>query len=194
MGDHAIEATRSRPGVQEGPARRRRDRPRRRARRDLRLPRPERRRQVDDRSDADDAAAAHVRARRGSAASTSCTEGPQVRAAIGAALQEAALDPLLTGREHLRLQASLQALPRDDAQPARRRAARARRPHGGGRPQGQGLLGRDEAPARPRAGARPPPAHPLPRRADDRPRHPEPDRALGGGRPARARGRASPSS
>src|SRR5438876_6833078 len=38
-------------------------------------------------------------------------EGPQVRAAIGAALQEAALDPLLTGREHLRLQASLQALP-----------------------------------------------------------------------------------
>src|SRR6266516_6982342 len=41
------------------------------------------------------------------------TEGPQVRAAIGAALQEAALDPLLTGREHLRLQASLQALPRE---------------------------------------------------------------------------------
>src|SRR4051812_37409495 len=30
-------------------------------------------------------------------------EGPAVRAAIGAALQEAALDPLLTGREHLRL-------------------------------------------------------------------------------------------
>jgi ABC-2 type transport system ATP-binding protein len=41
-------------------------------------------------------------------------EGPQVRAAIGAALQEAALDGLLTGREHLRLQASLQALPRHD--------------------------------------------------------------------------------
>src|ERR671930_2336553 len=40
------------------------------------------------------------------------SEGPEVRAAIGAALQEAALDPLLTGREHLRLQASLQALPR----------------------------------------------------------------------------------
>jgi ABC-2 type transport system ATP-binding protein len=37
-------------------------------------------------------------------------EGPRVRGAIGAALQEAALDPLLTGREHLRLQASLQAL------------------------------------------------------------------------------------
>jgi ABC-2 type transport system ATP-binding protein len=41
-------------------------------------------------------------------------EGPQVRARIGAALQEAALDPLLTGREHLRLQATLQALPRGD--------------------------------------------------------------------------------
>src|SRR5918911_4189385 len=40
-------------------------------------------------------------------------EGPAVRSAIGAALQEAALDPLLTGREHLRLQASLQALPRE---------------------------------------------------------------------------------
>src|ERR1041385_1990218 len=42
------------------------------------------------------------------------SEGPSVRASIGAALQEAALDPLLTGREHLRLQASLQGLPRAD--------------------------------------------------------------------------------
>jgi len=41
-------------------------------------------------------------------------QGPQVRERIGAALQEAALDPLLTGREHLRLQTSLQALPRDE--------------------------------------------------------------------------------
>jgi ABC-2 type transport system ATP-binding protein len=41
-------------------------------------------------------------------------DGPNVRSRIGAALQEAALDPLLTGREHLRLQASLQALPRHD--------------------------------------------------------------------------------
>src|SRR5487761_565326 len=46
-------------------------------------------------------------------------EGPQVRSRIGAALQEAALDGLLTGREHLRLQAALQALPRNE------RAARA---------------------------------------------------------------------
>src|SRR5881398_2409036 len=42
------------------------------------------------------------------------TQGQHVRAAIGAALQEAALDPYLTGREHLRLQASLQALPRGE--------------------------------------------------------------------------------
>src|SRR5438105_1710614 len=40
-------------------------------------------------------------------------EGPRVRAAIGAALQDVALDPLLTGREHLRLQAALHGLGRD---------------------------------------------------------------------------------
>ena len=40
------------------------------------------------------------------------TEGPKVRSVIGAALQEAALDPLLTGRDHLKLQTMLQAIPR----------------------------------------------------------------------------------
>ncbi len=45
-------------------------------------------------------------------------DGPKVRAAIGAALQEAALDPLLTGRDHLRLQATLQGIPRGE-RPAR---------------------------------------------------------------------------
>jgi ABC-2 type transport system ATP-binding protein len=39
-------------------------------------------------------------------------EGPQVRRSIGAALQEAALDPLLTGREHLRLQCALHGISR----------------------------------------------------------------------------------
>ncbi len=39
-------------------------------------------------------------------------EGQHVRAAIGAALQEAALDPLLTGREHLRLQTALHGMAR----------------------------------------------------------------------------------
>src|ERR1700753_3544995 len=47
-------------------------------------------------------------------------QGAQVRATIGAALQEAALDPILTGREHLNLQATLQGLP-----------AAGRRPRGG---------------------------------------------------------------
>src|SRR5438105_4837020 len=45
-------------------------------------------------------------------------EGPKVRAAIGAALQEAALDPLLTGREHLRLQMALHGVSRAE-RPAR---------------------------------------------------------------------------
>jgi ABC-2 type transport system ATP-binding protein len=37
-------------------------------------------------------------------------QGSQVRSTIGAALQEAALDPVLTGREHLLLQATLQGI------------------------------------------------------------------------------------
>jgi ABC-2 type transport system ATP-binding protein len=45
-------------------------------------------------------------------------QGPAVRRTIGAALQEAALDPLLTGREHLKLQLALHGI---------RRAERSRR-------------------------------------------------------------------
>src|SRR5918912_1345837 len=37
-------------------------------------------------------------------------DGPRVRRVIGAALQEAALDPLLTGREHLRLQTAMHGI------------------------------------------------------------------------------------
>jgi len=40
--------------------------------------------------------------------------GAKVRASIGVALQDVALDPLLTGREHMRLQAGLQGIPRDE--------------------------------------------------------------------------------
>ena len=43
-------------------------------------------------------------------------QGPKVRAAIGAALQEAALDPLLTGREHLRLQTALHGISGEERQ------------------------------------------------------------------------------
>jgi ABC-2 type transport system ATP-binding protein len=39
-------------------------------------------------------------------------EGPQVRESIGAALQEAALDPHLTGSEHMRLQTALHGIPK----------------------------------------------------------------------------------
>src|SRR6201991_5158062 len=39
-------------------------------------------------------------------------EGSSVRASIGAALQEAALDPLLTGRDHMRLETTLQGVPK----------------------------------------------------------------------------------
>jgi ABC-2 type transport system ATP-binding protein len=42
------------------------------------------------------------------------TDGAAVRESIGAALQEAALDPYLTGREHMRLQAGLHGLSRAD--------------------------------------------------------------------------------
>jgi ABC-2 type transport system ATP-binding protein len=40
------------------------------------------------------------------------TDGAKVREHIGAALQEAALDPYLTAREHMRLQTALHGLPR----------------------------------------------------------------------------------
>jgi ABC-2 type transport system ATP-binding protein len=40
-------------------------------------------------------------------------DGPKIRGIIGVALQEAALDPLLTARDHLRLQATLQSVPKD---------------------------------------------------------------------------------
>ena len=39
-------------------------------------------------------------------------DGPKIRGLIGVALQEAALDPLLTARDHLRLQATLQSVPK----------------------------------------------------------------------------------
>jgi ABC-2 type transport system ATP-binding protein len=43
-------------------------------------------------------------------------QGVKVREVIGAALQEAALDPILTGREHLQLQATLQGISSQDRQ------------------------------------------------------------------------------
>jgi ABC-2 type transport system ATP-binding protein len=42
------------------------------------------------------------------------SEGPEVRALIGAALQEAALDPFLTGREHMKLQTAMHGMRGDE--------------------------------------------------------------------------------
>ena len=42
-------------------------------------------------------------------------DGPAVRDAIGVALQEAALDPLMTAREHMRLQAGMHGIPKDES-------------------------------------------------------------------------------
>jgi ABC-2 type transport system ATP-binding protein len=44
-------------------------------------------------------------------------DGPKVRGLIGVALQEAALDPLLTARDHLRLQSTLQSVPKEERGP-----------------------------------------------------------------------------
>jgi ABC-2 type transport system ATP-binding protein len=41
-------------------------------------------------------------------------QGPEVRRAIGASLQESALDPFLTGTEHMRLQSALHGLPKTE--------------------------------------------------------------------------------
>jgi len=44
------------------------------------------------------------------------TQGPDVRRSIGAALQEAALDPFLTGRDHMRLQTAMHGFPKAERQ------------------------------------------------------------------------------
>ena len=168
-------------------ARRAGHRPRGRGGRDLRLPRPQRRRQDDDGADADDAAAADRRPGHASPATTWSREARAVRASIGVALQEAALDPLMTGRELIRLQATLQGLPAGRGPRARRRPARTGRPGRRRRPPRRHLLGRDEAPARPRRRAGPRTARALPRRADHRPRPGQPQDDLGGGAGAERR-------
>jgi ABC-2 type transport system ATP-binding protein len=42
-------------------------------------------------------------------------QGPEVRRAIGASLQESALDPFLTGREHMKLQSALHGIDRAES-------------------------------------------------------------------------------
>ena len=106
-------------------------------------------------------------------------EGADVRAAIGAALQEAALDPLLTGREHMRLQTTLHGLPKASAR-ARgdELIERVGLADAADRKVG-GYSRRHEAPAGPRAGARAPAARPVPGRADHGPGPAEPRATCG---------------
>ena len=171
------------PRVQGRGARRRRDRPRGPPRRDLRLPRSQRRRQVDHGPHAHHPPASHRGFRVGSPGTTSSRDGAAVRDAIGAALQEAALDPNLTAREHMRLQGALHGMSKADRTRRGDELIERVGPLRGRRPQGRRLLGRHEAPARPRARPAARPARALPRRAHHRPRHPEPHRALGRGGP-----------
>ena len=142
--------------VQEGPARGRRDRPARGARRGVRLPRV--------RTAPGKSTTVHMlttllpptSGRAWVAGHDVVEEGAEVRATIGAALQEAALDPFLTGREHMKLQTALHGMPGAEARERSDAAARARRARAGGRPPRGRLLGRHEAAARPGARARPP--------------------------------------
>ena len=115
-------------------------------------------------------------------------EARAVRGSIGVALQEAALDPLMTGPRADPPAGDAAGPPHRRGQAARRRPARAGRPGRGRRPPGRRLLGRDAAPPRPRRGAGPRAARPLPRRADHRPRPGQPQDDLGGGAGAERRG------
>ena len=140
-----------------------------RARRDLRLPRTERRRQVHDRPHARHAAAPDRRARagrrlrrrrgrrRGAAHDRRRAAGGGARSADDRPRAAAACRARCTG------------CARREARDRARGAARARRPRRRRRPARRHLLRRHAPPPRPRDGARPPPARAVPRRADDRP-------------------------
>ena len=155
--------------------------------RDLRLPRPQRRRQDDHGADADDAAAAdrrprhRRRPRRGQGGAGGARLDRRRPAGSGARPADdrpRADPPAGDPAGH----------PDRGGQAARRRPARAGRPGRRRRPPRRHLLGRDAAPARPRRGARPRAARPLPRRADHRPRPGQPQDDLGGGAGAERRG------
>src|SRR3954454_22387699 len=159
-----------------------RRRPAGRGGRDLRLPRPQRRRQVNDDPHAHDAAVDHLgqrsggrrrrhpRARRGAPAHGRGAPGGRARPAPERARALGPPGPPVRPR------------PRRGRR-ARRGAARARGARGRGRPPHQGLLGRYEAPARPRLGARARARGAVPRRADHGAGPGEPPHRVGRGPP-----------
>ena len=154
--------------------------------RGLRAPRPERSRQVDDRSDSRDADDGRRRERDGG--------GPRRRPRGGSRAARDRLRPAGIGRRPRGDGAREPDPPGSPAGHARLRPRAAlRRPARDVRPLGQGeraredVLGWDEAPARRRDGPRPSPPRPLPRRADDRARPRGARRDVGGARGARRR-------
>ena len=159
------------------------------ARRGVRLPRPQRRRQVLD--DADDRLrlAGRPTARCGCSASTRARDGPRIRARLGVVPQEDTLDVELTVRENLLVYGRYFGLPRADVAERADRAARVRPARRAGRQQGRAALRRHEAPAHHRPLADQRARHAAARRADDRPRPAGPARALGPAVPAQAAGR-----
>ena len=137
-------------------------------RRGVRVPRPERRRQVVD--DADDRlhVAGDRRARCGCSASTRRRTASAIRARLGVVPQADQLDNELTVEENLDHLRPLLRHPAGRVQAAGRRAARVRPAHRAGDEQGRAAVGRDEAAGddRPLADQRARAA--AARRADDR--------------------------
>ncbi len=115
------------------------------------------------------------------------TQANDVRRNIGVALQDAAIDPLMTGNELLRLQAVLYGLPVAQVKPRADELLERVGLIGAGRSSCRHLLGWDAPP--PRSGAEPdPPADSaVPRRTDYGPRPDEPHHLVGGGAPAQRR-------
>ena len=120
-------------GVRGG-ARPRRRRPRGARRHRARAARAERRRQDDRRPHPDDDAASPTGAGARARASTWSRDAPTAAPRIGLAGQYAAVDENLTGRENLRMVGRLNHLSAGRIGAARRRAARAVRPHRRRRP------------------------------------------------------------
>ena len=76
---------------------------------------------------------------------------------------------------------AVRALPHPRSGRPQRRTDRTRRPERGGRPAGEGVLGRHEAPPRPRHRPRARTRGAVPRRADHRPRPSQPRHRVGRG-------------
>ena len=162
---------------------------RRTARRVVRLPRPQRRRQVLD--DADDRGGLADQRRRAAdpRAWTRPPTAPAIRARIGVCPQEDTLDTELNVSDNLYVYGRYFGHPAGRGAPARRGAARVRAAHREGEVQGRGPLRRHEAPAHHRPLADQPARGAAARRADDRPRPAGPPRRLGPAVPAQAAGR-----